>query len=74
VEEQNAATSEIARNVQHTAGAAQQVTDNISGVRHAANETGTAASQVSTAASALSNQAAELGTAVRGFVSTVRAA
>ena len=60
VEEQGAATAEIARNVQQTAAATQEVTTNIAGVSRAATETGAAASQVLGAAGELSKQARRL--------------
>jgi methyl-accepting chemotaxis protein len=46
VEEQDAATQEIARNVEQAAQGTQQVSGNIAGVTTAADETGSAANQV----------------------------
>ena len=46
VEEQDAATQEIARNVEQAAQGTQQVSGNIAGVTSAADETGSAANQV----------------------------
>jgi len=74
VEEQGAATSEIARNVQQTAQAAQDVTVNITGVGLAAAETGSAATQVLGAAGELSQQSQRLSAEVHTFVAGVRAA
>ena len=74
VEEQGAATQEIARNVQQAAAGTGEVSSNISGVTQAAAETGTAASQVKDAAVTLGTQATELRKAVDTFLSEVRAA
>src|SRR3546814_3154656 len=60
VEEQNAATAEIARNVQEAADGTRNVTGSIDGVMKAASRTGSAVSQVMTAAEALSAQAATM--------------
>ena len=56
VEEQGAATQEIARNVQEAATGTREVSSNISGVTQAASETGTSAQQVLEAAGELSRQ------------------
>jgi methyl-accepting chemotaxis protein len=74
VEQQGAATAEIARNVQQTAVSTQAVTDTISGVSQAANDTGAAAGEVLGAASGLSQQAAQLTNEVNSFVTGIRAA
>ena len=74
IEEQGAATAEIARNVTQTAQATQDVTTNIGGVSAAANETGGAAGLVLTAASNLSKQAEQLSGEVTTFLAGVRAA
>ena len=74
VEEQGAATQEIARNVQQAAAGTTDVTNNISGVTQAAAQTGTAASQVLDAAGQLSKQSATLRAQVEGFLATIRAA
>eukprot|EP01037_Dinobryon_pediforme_P005318 gene5318-5371_t len=74
VEEQGAATSEIARNVQLTATSTQAVTTSISGVSQAAGETGAAATQVLGAASDLSRQAEALNKTFTGFVADLLAA
>src|SRR5262249_39402941 len=57
VEEQGAATQEIARNVQQAADGTQEVANNVGGVTEAAGETGAAAAEVLHAAGALSRQA-----------------
>ena len=74
VEQQGAATGEIAKNVQHTAQAAKNVTVNITGVSQAANDTGAAAHQVLDAANGLSERSEELAAEINSFVSGVRAA
>ena len=74
VEEQGAATAEIARNVQQTASATHEVTSNIVDVSRAANETGAAAGQVLGAAGDLSQHARRLSEEVGTFVTGVRAA
>jgi methyl-accepting chemotaxis protein len=74
VEQQLAATGEIARNAQQTASGTQTVTANIAGVSQLASETGAAATQVLGAAGDLSRQAEQLSGEVRTFVAGVRAA
>jgi methyl-accepting chemotaxis protein len=74
VEEQGAATQEIARNVQQAAHGTQQVSDNIADVQHGASETGSASSQVLAAAKSLSGESSRLKREVGKFLSSVRAA
>ena len=74
VEEQAAATREIARNVQQASHGTQQVTSNISGVTQAAGQTGVLASKVLAASEGLLQQSESLGHAVEGFIVKVRAA
>ena len=75
VEEQGAATAEIARRPANGAGAARGDDENIAGVSQAASETGQAAGQVLQAAGDLSRQANRLTTEVGSFRSAgVRAA
>ena len=74
VEEQGAATREIARNVQQASQGTTEVSKNIGGVTQAAGETGSAAAQVLSAADELSNQAEKLKSEVDAFLRTVRAA
>ncbi len=74
VEEQGAATQEIARNVQQAAAGTNEVSSNIAGVTQAASETGTSASQVKDAASTLGTQSSDLRRSVAGFLTEVRAA
>jgi methyl-accepting chemotaxis protein len=74
VEEQGAATQEIARNVQQAAQGTQQVSSNITDVQRGATETGTASSQVLSAAQMLSNDSGRLKNEVSKFLTNVRAA
>ncbi len=72
VEQQSAATQEIARNVQETASGTQQVMENISGVREAAATTGTASRQVLSSAQSLAEEADMLKRVVGDFLQGVR--
>ncbi len=74
VEEQGAATQEIARNVQQAATGTQQVTTTIVGVAQAADETGRVSVDVNDRASGLAAQAERLRGDVRTFLEGVRAA
>ncbi len=74
VEQQGAATSEIARNCQQAASGTHEVTENISGVGHAAEMTGAASTQLMTLSGGLSNQAADLKVVVETFVKEFAAA
>ncbi len=74
VEEQGAATDEIARNCQQAATGATQVTDNISGVGHAAEMTGAASTQLMALSTSLSAQAGDLRHVVESFVQDFAAA
>ena len=74
VDQQGAATREIARSVQSVAAGTQQVASNIAGVNEASGETGAAAGQLLTAAGGLSREADHLKREVQGFVSRIRAA
>lgn len=74
VEEQGAATQEIARNVQEAAQGTAQVASNIGDVNKGAAETGSASSQVLSSAQALSTQGSNLKSEVEKFLETVRAA
>jgi methyl-accepting chemotaxis protein len=74
VEEQGAATHEIARTVQEAARNSRQVTASIVGVNQAAGETGSAANHVLASAEALRGQADTLRTNIDGFIAKVRAA
>ena len=74
VEEQGAATQEIARNVAQAALGTTEVTGNVAGVAGAAEETGAAAGQVLACATELSGQSERLGAEVDRFLAGVRAA
>ena len=74
VEEQGAATQEIARNVQQAATGTQQVTSTIVGVAQAADETGRVSADVKDRASGVATQADRLRGDVRSFLDGVRAA
>jgi methyl-accepting chemotaxis protein len=74
VEEQGAATREIARNIQHAAGGTSEVSSNIVGVSNASNEAGTAAAEVLNASDALRREAEMLQSEIDAFLSNIRAA
>ena len=74
VEEQGAATQEVARNVQQAATGTQQVASNITDVQRGASETGSASSQMLTSAQSLSSESSRLKREVGKFLDTVRAA
>ncbi len=73
VEEQNAATGEISRNVTEAARGTADVTMNISGVTSAAAESGHTAETLNGSAANLNVEAARLGSAVDGFLGKLRA-
>jgi len=74
VEEQSAATAEIARNVQQAASGTQMVSSNIGGVTQAAEETGSAARLVLGSAQSLAGESQSLRSMVDGFLEAVRKA
>lgn len=74
VEQQGAATQEIARNVAEAATGTTEVTRNIEGVSTAAGETGQTASTVLAAATELSGQASTLQHELGAFLQQLRAA
>lgn len=74
VEEQGAATQEIARNVQQAAAGTEQVATTITDVDRGAGETGSASTQVLASAQSLSGESNRLKIEVDRFLSTVRAA
>jgi methyl-accepting chemotaxis protein len=74
VEEQGAATQEIARNVQQASIGTSEVSANIVGVSQAASETGTSSSNVLHAATGLVEISDALRREVTGFVARIRAA
>jgi len=74
VEEQGAATQEIARNVQQASAGTSEVTSNIAGVSQAAADTGSASTQVLGAAGELAKQGEILRADVGKFLADIRAA
>lgn len=74
IEMQGAATGEIAQNVQQAALGTQEVSNNIAGVRTAADQTGRVSSEVAAAAADLDRQALTLGSLFETFMMKVRAA
>jgi methyl-accepting chemotaxis protein len=74
VEEQGAATREIARNISHAAGGTSEVSSNIVGVSSASTEAGTAAGKVLTASGALRREADVLRAEIDAFLENIRAA
>ncbi len=74
IEEQGAATQEIARNVQQAARGTQDVSANIGGVTKAAATTGAATARMQQATSRLAEQSERLAAEVDRFLATVRAA
>jgi methyl-accepting chemotaxis protein len=74
VEEQGAATQEIARTASQTSHATAEVARNIIGVREAAESSGAASSQVLAASRDLARQADALRNQVNGFLQAMRAA
>ncbi len=74
MEQQAAATSEIARNVHEAAAGTQEVTTNIVTVSQSASETGSAAGEVLQAAELLDRQATTLRDEVKRFIGSLRAA
>ncbi len=74
INEQGAATQEIARNVSHAADGTTAVSENIGSVNLSAQQTGAGAHQVLSAASALNRDGTTLRAEVEEFLATVRAA
>ena len=74
VEEQGAATREIARNIQHAAGGTTEVSGNIAGVSAASAEAGAAAADVLNASAALRREAEGLRGEIDAFLVSIRAA
>nr|GAJ32492.1 hemolysin secretion protein precursor [Bradyrhizobium sp. DOA9] len=74
VEEQGAATREIARNIQHAAGGTSEVSSNIVGVSTASAEAGAAATEVLGASDALRREADMLRGEIDTFLNDMRAA
>jgi methyl-accepting chemotaxis protein len=74
VEEQGAATREIARNVQMASDGAGRVGSAIADVHQGAADTGSASGQVLSSAQSLSNQASQLKLEVESFLASIRVA
>ncbi|WP_027549664.1 methyl-accepting chemotaxis protein [Bradyrhizobium sp. Cp5.3] len=74
VEQQGAATREIARNIQHAAGGTSEVSSNIVGVSTASAEAGAAATEVLSASDALRREADTLRSEIDAFLNNMRAA
>jgi methyl-accepting chemotaxis protein len=74
VEEQGAATREIARNVQMASDGAARVGSAIADVYQGAADTGSASGQVLSSAQSLSDQASQLKLEVDSFLASIRAA
>ena len=74
VEQQGAATREIARNVQEAARGTGEVSSSIGTVSEAASATGAAASQLFAASSELARQSEQLTAKVERFLVDIRAA
>jgi methyl-accepting chemotaxis protein len=74
VEEQGAATQEIACNVGEAARGTTEVASNITQVDRGAGDNGSASSQVLSSAQALSGESGRLKAEVDKFLATVRAA
>ena len=74
VEEQGAATAEIARNIQQAAAGTQNVSDNIEGVSDAANQSGETASDVLQSSDGLAAESEALSNEVGRFLARIKAA
>jgi len=74
VEQQGAATREIARNIQHAAAGTSEVSSNIVGVSQASANAGAEAGQVLAASGALRRETEVLRAEIDGFLSNIRAA
>ena len=74
VEEQGAATKEIARNMQEAARLSTQVASNVTDVNKGAGETGSASTQVLVSAQSLSKESGQLRLEVDKFLTAMRAA
>ncbi|RED49761.1 methyl-accepting chemotaxis protein [Aestuariispira insulae] len=72
VEQQGAATLEIARNAQHASGSTSAVFENVTAVSDAASQTSTAANSVMTASKDLSDQAELMRRELENFVGKIR--
>jgi methyl-accepting chemotaxis protein len=74
VEEQGAATAEIARNIQQAAAGTQSVSHNIDGVSSVANQSGETAAQVLESSGSLAAESETLSNEVERFLNRIKAA
>ncbi len=74
VEQQSAATKEIARNVEQAASGTDAVNSNIASVNEAVGNSGVAAAQVLSVSTKLAEKSVALNQAVKDFLSDVKAA
>jgi len=74
VEQQRAATQEIARNIHEAATGTHEVAENIGAVTSTANETGSSAALVLESATELARQSELMRSEVNSFLATIRAA
>ena len=74
IEQQGAATAEIARNVNQAAHGTGEVTTSIIAVREVALKTGSASTEVLEASGSLSKQAEMLGSKVERFLADINRA
>jgi methyl-accepting chemotaxis protein len=74
VEQQGAATRDIAQNVQQASVSVTEVTSNIAGVSRAAEQTGAASHEVMQASAEITRQAGDLRGQVTSFLGRIRAA
>lgn len=74
IEEQNAATQEIGRNIAEASAGTKNVSSTIGGVSQSAAETGSGAAELLSATQELSRQAVDLSGQVRKFIDGIRQA
>ena len=74
VDQQNAATTEVARNIQMAATGSSEVAASIVRVNKGAEETGLAAAEVHTSAGSLTSENQQLRAGVDQFLATLRSA
>ncbi|HIJ37470.1 MAG TPA: methyl-accepting chemotaxis protein, partial [Rhodospirillaceae bacterium] len=74
VEQQGAATAEIARNIEEATTGTREVTNNIANLAQSATETGEMAQQVFLSANSLLDESAKLENEVQTFLDQVRRA
>jgi methyl-accepting chemotaxis protein len=74
VEEQSAATAEIARSAQQAAHGTEAISDNLTALAQASSDTGSAAEAGLGASSRLSAHCAKMTGSVRDFVGSLQAA